>query len=124
MRATSGATRPSSVRAPALHRKYPRIATGDDNIIELRLAEMYLIRAEANARLGAPAATVRADIKWSVQRAGVAPLVSVTGRQALLDAILHERRLELAFEGHRFFDLRRMARRRRCCRHRRGPAAQ
>jgi starch-binding outer membrane protein, SusD/RagB family len=90
-------------------RKYSRIATSDDNIPLLRLAEMYLIRAEANARLGADPATVRADINMVRERAGVDPLdASVDTQQELLDAILHERRLELAFEGHRFYDLRRM----------------
>jgi starch-binding outer membrane protein, SusD/RagB family len=86
--------------------KYPRIASEDDNLILIRLAEMYLIRAEANARLGAPDATVLADINTVRTRAGAVPVVAA-GQTALLDAVLHERRLELAFEGHRFFDLRR-----------------
>lgn len=86
--------------------KYPRISTGDDNLILLRLAEMYLIRAEANARTGAADATVLADINILRTRAGATP-VTASGQAALLDAILAERRLELAFEGHRFFDLRR-----------------
>lgn len=88
--------------------KYHRVANGDDNVVILRLAEMYLIRAEANARLGADAATVRGDINLVRSRANLAPLdASVTSQAALLDAILQERRWELAFEGHRFFDLRR-----------------
>jgi starch-binding outer membrane protein, SusD/RagB family len=88
--------------------KYHRVANGDDNVVILRLAEMYLIRAEANARLNADAALVRADINAVRARAGVAPLgAEVSGQAALLTAILQERRWELAFEGHRFFDLRR-----------------
>jgi starch-binding outer membrane protein, SusD/RagB family len=86
--------------------KYPRISTEDDNLILLRLAELYLIRAEANARLGGADAAVLADINVVRARAGATP-VAVSGQQNLLDAVLHERRLELAFEGHRFFDLRR-----------------
>ncbi len=86
--------------------KYARLATGDDNLILVRLAEMYLARAEANARLGESDATVLADINVVRARAGATP-VSVTGQANLLDAVLNERRLELAFEGHRFFDLRR-----------------
>ena len=86
--------------------KYPSIASGNDNVILLRLAEMYLIRAEANARLGADDSTVLADINMIRERAGATP-VSVSGQAALLDAVLAERRLELAFEGLRFFDLRR-----------------
>jgi hypothetical protein len=69
---------------------------------------MYLIRAEANARLNAPAATVQADINVIRTRAGLANIATtVTTQQALLDAILQERRVELAMEGFRFMDLRR-----------------
>ncbi|CAN5648259.1 RagB/SusD family nutrient uptake outer membrane protein [soil metagenome] len=89
--------------------KYFRISTEDDNVIVLRLAEMYLIRAEANARLNADPALVRADINVVRNRAGLSDLPgSITSQQALLDAILQERRLEFAMEGLRFFDLRRM----------------
>jgi hypothetical protein len=88
--------------------KYYRIAQGDDNVPVLRLAEQHLIRAEANARLNAPAATVHADINIVRKRAGLGDLdLAVTTQQALLDAVLQERRVELAFEGHRFADLRR-----------------
>jgi starch-binding outer membrane protein, SusD/RagB family len=88
--------------------KYYRIAAGDDNIPVVRLAEMFLVRAEANARLGAPAETVQSDINIIRARAGLAGIAAtVTTQPALLDAILQERRVELAMEGHRFFDLRR-----------------
>lgn len=89
--------------------KYTRIAAGDDNIIVLRLPEMYLIRAEANARLGASAATVLADVNIVRARAGLAPLdpAVVSTQAGLLAAILAERRFEFVLEGHRFFDLRR-----------------
>jgi starch-binding outer membrane protein, SusD/RagB family len=88
--------------------KYYRIATGDDNIPVARLAEQYLIRAEANARLNAAPDVVRADINVIRTRSGLQPLpTTVTAQQALLDAILQERRVELAMEGFRFADLRR-----------------
>jgi hypothetical protein len=91
--------------------KYFRIANGDDNIIVSRLAEMYLIRAEANARLNADPAAVRADINIVRRRAGLSDLpATVTSQTALFDAILQERRVEFAMEGHRFFDLRRLGR--------------
>jgi hypothetical protein len=91
--------------------KFFRIANGDDNVIVLRLAEMYLIRAEANARLNAPAATVRADLDVLRARAGLPALAADVDTQSeLFDAILLERRLEYAFEGHRFYDLRRLGR--------------
>jgi hypothetical protein len=91
--------------------KYFRISTQDDNVHILRLAEMYLIRAEANMRLGAAPATVRADIDVVRARAGLLPLaVTVDTQDELIDAILQERRVEFAMEGHRFFDLRRLGR--------------
>jgi starch-binding outer membrane protein, SusD/RagB family len=91
--------------------KFWRIATNDDNFMVLRLAEMYLIRAEANARLGADAATVRDDIDIVRDRAGLDPLpTTVTSETDLITAILQERRVELAMEGHRMFDLRRTGR--------------
>ncbi len=91
--------------------KYFRVANGDDNVIVLRLAEMYLIRAEANARLGADPAVVRADINVIRARAGLGDLpTDVDSQTELFDAILQERRVEYAMEGHRFYDLRRLGR--------------
>lgn len=87
--------------------KYFRVATSDDNVVVLRLAEMYLIRAEANARLGAADQTVRDDLDILRNRAGLADLATTVTGAALMDAVLQERRVELAFEGHRFFDLKR-----------------
>ncbi|WP_276496816.1 RagB/SusD family nutrient uptake outer membrane protein [Pontibacter litorisediminis] len=73
------------------------------NIPVVRLAEMYLIRAEANLRLGsAVGATPLEDINRIRERAGATLLTSVT-----LEDVLLERRLELAFEGFRIHDLKR-----------------
>lgn len=73
------------------------------NVKVMRLAEMYLNRAEANFRSnGSVGATPLADINRVRTRAGLAPLTSVT-----LPAILKERRLELAFEGFRLGDVKR-----------------
>lgn len=73
------------------------------NIPVVRLAEMYLTRAEANFRLGTVVgATPLEDINRIRRRAGLAPLLIIT-----LDRILLERRLELAFEGFRIHDLKR-----------------
>lgn len=75
------------------------------NIQVLRLAEMYLTRAEANFRLGTSVgSTPLNDINLIRARAGAAPL---TASQLTLDAILRERRLELAFEGTYIHDLKR-----------------
>ncbi|HEX8395499.1 MAG TPA: RagB/SusD family nutrient uptake outer membrane protein [Longimicrobium sp.] len=89
--------------------KYFRIDNGDDNYVMLRLAEMYLIRSEAEARLGGNLAQARADIDIVRERAGLDPLdpVAVASAQQVLRANLAERRREFVAEGHRFFDLRR-----------------
>lgn len=75
--------------------------------IVLRLAEQYLIRAEANARLGNVGAAI-ADINVIRARAGLADLPSSLTAAQCLSALEHERRVELFTEwGHRWLDLRR-----------------
>jgi len=65
------------------------------NVHVVRLAEMYLIRAEANVRLGTSVgATAASDVNIIRERAGLDPLAAVD-----LDSVLTERRHELAFEG-------------------------
>jgi hypothetical protein len=76
--------------------KYTDISTGTDGFIVFRLAEMYLIRAEAN--LGSAQAIN--DVNALRTRAGAAPLSSVS-EQDLLD----EKFRELFSEGHRWYDL-------------------
>lgn len=86
-----------------------------DNIQEysmvMRLAEQYLIRAEARAQQSKLQGAI-ADLDMIKQRAGL-PLLSATNpgisQQALLEEILLERRKELFAEwGHRWFDLKRL----------------
>ena len=78
------------------------------NIQVLRLAEMYLTRAEANFRAGTSVgAAPLADINMIRARAGAAPLAAA---QLTVNAILVERRLELAFEGTLIHDLKRTKR--------------
>lgn len=73
------------------------------NIHVIRLAEMYLIRAEANYRLGTSlGATPLDDINTIRDRAKASALTTVT-----LDDILLERRRELAFEGFLIHDIKR-----------------
>ena len=75
--------------------------------IQLRLAEQYLIRAEAWAQLG-EITKAQADINMIRNRAGL-PNTTANALDELLDAILQERRIELFTEwGHRWFDLKRM----------------
>jgi hypothetical protein len=76
----------------------------------LRLAEQYLIRAEAemNGADGGSAAAI-ADLNIIRNRAGLPPLSGTLTPEQLLAALAHERQEELFCEwGHRWFDLRRL----------------
>lgn len=77
-----------------------------DNIPVIRVSEMYLNRAEALARSG-NAAGALTDLNVIRTRAGLPAATGLTGA-ALINEILKQRRLELAFEGHRFFDMKRL----------------
>lgn len=69
----------------------------------IRLAEMYLTRAEANFRLGTSVGdTPLNDVNRIRTRAGLPNLATLT-----LANILRERTLELAFEGQRLHDIKR-----------------
>lgn len=85
--------------------KWPTV-TNTDHVPVVRLSEVYLNRAEANARSGQDAAA-QADLNLIRQRGlPTAPDVTANG-QDLLDEILLERRIELGYEGHRIFDITR-----------------
>lgn len=74
--------------------------------VMLRLAEQYLIRAEARAQLG-NIAGAQADINKIRTRAGL-PNTTAATLNDLLETILQERQVELFTEqGHRWFDLKR-----------------
>lgn len=71
--------------------------------VELRLAEVYLNRAEALHRLGGNDAGARADINTVRARVGL-PASKI---EDTFEAIRHERLIELAYEGHLYWDMRR-----------------
>lgn len=74
--------------------------------ILFRLAEQYLIRAEARAHLGNVSGAL-SDLNAVRARAGLVE-VTANSTEALLEAILKERRVELFTEqGLRWFDLKR-----------------
>lgn len=76
----------------------------------MRFSEVLLIYAEAvNEANGGPSADAYLAFNSVRERAGLNPLVDLTQAQ-FREAVLQERRLELAFEGHRWFDLARTAR--------------
>lgn len=69
----------------------------------LRLAEMYLIRAEANAKEGNYAAALD-DVNAIRTHRNLVALENVPDANVLA-AVLKEKRVEFMFEGHRYFDL-------------------
>ncbi len=91
--------------------KYGTADQNNNNVSVFRLAEMYLIRAEARAQLNKISGTNSAqqDINMLRTRANAALVGSVTKSQ-MLSLIEEERRYELAFEGHRWYDLVRTGR--------------
>ncbi|WP_242926617.1 RagB/SusD family nutrient uptake outer membrane protein [Pontibacter vulgaris] len=93
-------------------KKHVGRATGALNVVDvkvIRLSEVYLNRAEALYNLGAARhVEALADLNEIRSRRYDANVPLVVAGQELYDAILTERRLELAFEGHRFFDLKRL----------------
>lgn len=93
--------------------KYPT-GIGDEDIHVIRFAEVILNRAEALAQLDRRAEAI-AEINRTRARAGLPALVLGAGgvadnQQAVLNAVWAERRLELAFEGHRWPDIVRTGR--------------
>ena len=75
--------------------------------VELRLAEVYLNRAEANYRLNQPAAAL-ADLNVIRRRVEVdLPAKTDLSGAELFNAIRQERKIELAYEGHLYWDMRR-----------------
>jgi hypothetical protein len=95
---------------------YYRSPATDPSFV-IRIAELYLIRAEAKANQAADGATIAddkiltatTDLNAVRDRAGLIATVATTKTEVLL-AIENERRLEFALEPHRWFDLVRTGR--------------
>jgi hypothetical protein len=97
--------------------------TNDDNVLTLRYADVLLSRAEALAEQAANLAAVPAEVFTLVNTVRERAILVTGGtssksmidysaasfadKQALIDAILLERRVELAFEGDRFYTIHR-----------------
>ena len=77
------------------------------NIPILRLADFYLIAAEAEARLNGPSAKAYEYINAIRTRAGLAELTKGLAKDAFIDAVIQERSWELFAEGDRWYDLTR-----------------
>lgn len=82
------------------------------NFIIYRLADLYLMKAEAYSQSATPDFARALEYLNEIrQRSNMSTYVQLSSAQAFEDAILLERAKELAFEGKRWFDLLRMGRR-------------
>ncbi|MEI7487090.1 MAG: RagB/SusD family nutrient uptake outer membrane protein [Chryseobacterium sp.] len=72
--------------------------------VVVRLAEIYLNRAEAYAKKGMTTSAL-ADVNVIRTRAGIPKYATVPAGQTILDIVLQERRIELAFEAQRKYDV-------------------
>ncbi|MCD6354045.1 MAG: RagB/SusD family nutrient uptake outer membrane protein, partial [Prolixibacteraceae bacterium] len=84
--------------------------------VYFRYTELYLILAEAANEIGGPTYQVNGISAYDViaairQRAGIVQpdeyLATISTKEQMRELIHNERRLELCFEGHRFWDIRR-----------------
>ncbi|WP_460910319.1 RagB/SusD family nutrient uptake outer membrane protein [Spirosoma areae] len=112
--ATTTPAAPASVVFPGYVNKYlDPTATGNNdganNYPIIRYADVLLMYAEALNEQGAGNAEAYTAVNRLRKRAGLTDLAGLTQEQ-LRDALLLERRLELAFEGHRWYDLARTKR--------------
>jgi len=116
-----GADKPGGTRQQTKTGYYLRKFMGDfessqnygnvnHDYILFRYAEILLNHAEArNERLSAPDAEVYQAVESIRQRAGMMPFALPAGldKSQMREIIRKERRKELAFEEHRFYDVRR-----------------
>lgn len=107
---TSSSTVPAAT-ALVYTLKYPNRSI--DYVPIHRYSEVLLNRAEALAQINSGISTDAITLLNTVRRRSLPNIpaypsytaASFASKQALINAILFERRLELAFEGHRYYDL-------------------
>lgn len=99
----------SHQRRPYTSQKFLALSNGDSSmdVPHMRAAEMYLIEAEAEARLGNDGIAAQALFELVSTRDDNYTLSTNTG-QDLVDEIMIQRRIELWGEGFRFLDLKRL----------------
>jgi hypothetical protein len=78
-----------------------------NNVPILRLADMYLIVAEAEARLNGPTLLAYQNINIVRSRASIPDLDPLLNKEQFIEAVLQERGWEFFAEGDRWYDLTR-----------------
>lgn len=101
---------PSGVRKPYMNRKFlaasSSLSAGD--VPYLRMAEMYLIEAEAKARMGGKDAEAQEALYILAKNRDPNYVKSTNTGAVLINEIMFQRRIELWGEGFRFLDLKRL----------------
>ena len=87
--------------------KWGAAGGADNDWIFIRYAEVLLNYAEAQNEAVGPDATVYEALRQVRARAGQPPVTAGLSQAAMRELIRNERRVELSFEEHRFFDVRR-----------------
>lgn len=110
----SGLSSESRSKVKVLHymRKFTRGYEGRESSmfplnIYMRLAELYLIRAEALNEFAGPSPEVYDDLNVIRARSGMCNVKETNDQKEMREIIAHERNIELFYEDHRWFDLRR-----------------
>lgn len=85
------------------------VSDGPSNLRIIRFADVLLMAAEAANEISNDTAVVNKYLNRVRLRAGLTKN-TIKDKVALRQAIWHERRMELAMEGHRFFDIVRQGR--------------
>lgn len=83
---------------------FPSYDNSPLNFPVMRYSEVLLMKAEALNELG-QTALAAIPLNAVRSRAGLGSVASGLSQLAFREKVLHERRMELAFEGHRWFDL-------------------
>ncbi len=101
---------PGGARVPYQNKKYlaasATLSIGD--VPYMRVAEMYLIEAEARARQGGQDVAARTALYNLLINRNPSYVLSTNSGQALIDEIMFHRRVEFWGEGFRFLDLKRL----------------
>jgi hypothetical protein len=80
---------------------------GDNDLVLMRYADVLLLYAEAQNEVSGPDASVYQAINTVRQRVGMPGLPAGLSKTEMSQRIRHERRVEFALEGIRYFDIRR-----------------
>ena len=82
----------------------PEYNTNPNNFVVYRYADVLLKKAEALNEQGHPDQAAE-PLNIVRKRAGLTELPTTLTQTEMREKIIHERRMELAFEGHRWFDM-------------------